>query len=406
VGRYYSFNWGNAHFVAVDSNLLATSRASAMLAWLDADLAATEKYWRIVFLHHTPYPTGFHVGDPICAAVQQLVNPIVEAHGVQLLLAGHEHGYERTFPLSGGQLAAPPSSGTTYVVTGGGGGALETVGSTPQTAISVELFNYLRVDVDGDALTLTAIGLDGAQIDQVSLGLGAGRDVSIGSVLMTGDYRAPVASGSRVAISGTNLVSAHASSLAYPLPGTLAGVSLKAAGQPVPLLSVSPTQIQAQIPYRLSGPVALEVSTLRGSASTAITVSPVAPSLLEIVSQNHHFSIGNPARPGGSISLYMTGLGEVERGIEAGQAAPCSLPVISPVEVWLGSRYLQPLFAGLVPGHAGVYRVDIAIPTDLPDGIYAMRVVAGGTSSRPANLDVISRGHAYRHDRAVSKVQS
>ena len=67
---------------------------------------------------------------------------------------------------------------------------------------------------------------------------------------------------------------------------------------------------------------------------------------------------------------------------------------------------LEPLFAGLAPGHAGVYRVDIALPRDLPDGIYAIRVVAGGVSSRPANLDVTSRGHAYRHDRAVSKVQS
>jgi acid phosphatase type 7 len=404
-GRYYSFNWGNAHFVALDSNLLATSRASAMLAWLDADLAATEKYWRIVFLHHTPYPTGFHVGDPICADVQQLVNPIVEAHGVQLLLAGHEHGYERTYPLSGGQLAAPSSAGTTYVVTGGGGGALETVGSTAQTAISVQAFHYLRVDIDGTSLTLRAIGLDGAQIDQVSLGV-TRDDVSIGTVLMTGDYTAPVAPGSRVAISGTNLASVNAVSPAYPLPHALGGVSLKAAGQPVPLLSVSPNRIQAQMPYRLSGPVTLELSTPLGSASAGISLSPVAPSLLEVKSQNRHYSIGNPARPGGCVSLYLTGLGEVDRGIETGQAAPSSLSVISPLEVWLGSTRLQPLFAGLMAGHAGIYRVDVVLPSALPDGIYAMRVVAGGVSSRPANLDVVSQGHAYRHDRAVSQVQS
>ena len=170
LGRYYSFNWGNAHFVSVDSNLLPMSRAAAMLAWLDADLAATDRYWRIVFLHHTPYPTGYHLGDPISAAVQQMVNPIVERHGVQLLLAGHEHGYERTYPLAGGQPASASSPSTTYLVTGGGGGALETVNTTALTAISVQAYHYLRVDVDGQALTLRAIGIDGGEIDQVTLG--------------------------------------------------------------------------------------------------------------------------------------------------------------------------------------------------------------------------------------------
>jgi acid phosphatase type 7 len=405
MGRYYSFDWGNAHFVAVDSNLLATSRAPDMLAWLDADLAATNQYWRIVFLHHTPYPTGFHVGDPICAAVQQLVNPIVERHGVQLVLAGHEHGYERTYPLSGGQLAPLSSPGTTYVVTGGGGGVLETVGSTAQTAISVPAFHYLRADVEGAALTLTAIGLDGSQIDQVTLGAAAA--ISISSVLARGDYTAGVAAGSLVTISGTNLAGANAASPAYPLPTSLRGVSLKVAGQSLPLLSVSPTQIEAQIPYRLSGPLTLEVSTPHGSAWAGIMVSPAAPSLLEIASQNRHFSIGNPARAGGSVSLYLTGLGEVHGAVDAGQAASATpLPLVSPVEVWLGPIRLEPFFAGLVPGRAGVYRVDIALPGDLPDGIYAIRVVAGGVSSRAANLDVVSRRNAYRDDRAVSKIQS
>lgn len=405
LGRYYSFNWGNAHFVSVDSNLLPTSRAAAMLAWLDADLAATDRHWRIVFLHHTPYPTGYHLGDPICAAVQQFVNPIVERHGVQLLLAGHEHGYERTYPLAGGQPASASSTSTTYVVTGGGGGALETVGASAQTAMSVQAFHYLRVDVDGQALTLSAIGLDGAEIDQVTLG--GAMPMAIHSVLSKGDYTSLVAPGSLVAISGQNLAPANAVSSGYPLPTVLSGVSLKAAGRSVPLLSVSSTQIHAQIPYGLSGPVTLEVSTPSGFAAAAITVSAVAPSLLEIVSQKGLISGANPARPGGGVSLYLTGLGEVRGPMESGRAAPAaSSLVVSPVEVWLGNMCLKPRFAGLAQGYAGVYRVDVAIPGDLPDGVYAIRVVAGGISSRPANLDVISHGRGDLNDRARSKVQS
>jgi acid phosphatase type 7 len=403
-GRYYSFDWGNAHFVSVDSNLLATSRASAMLAWLDADLAATQQQWRIVFLHHTPYPTGYHLGDPICAAVQQYVNPIIESHGVQLLLAGHEHGYERTYPLVGGQpVSSSPS--TTYIVTGGGGGALESVGSFPQTAVSVQAFHYLRVDIDGAVLTLTAIGLDGSEIDQVTMG--ASTEVSVHSVLSKGDYTSPVAPGSVVAISGRNLARANAVSSGYPLPSKLGGVSLKIAGQSAPLLSVSATHIEAQIPYGVSGPVTMEVSTPNGFTSTALTVSPVAPSLLEIVSQNGLFSGSNPARPGGAVSLYLTGLGEVLGGIESGHAASSgSIAIVEPVEVWLGQTRIQPDFAGLAQAHAGIYRVDIAIPKDLPDGVYAIRVVAGGLSSRSANLDVVARGRGDRNDRARVKVQS
>jgi uncharacterized protein (TIGR03437 family) len=402
-GRYYSFDWDNAHFVSVDSNLLATSRAPAMLAWLNADLAATDRHWRIVFLHHTPYPTGFHLGDPICAAVQQFVNPIVESHGVQLLLAGHEHGYERTYPLAGGQVATPPAPSTTYVVTGGGGGALESVGSSGQTAISVEAFNYLRIDVKGRALTITAIGLDGAQVDRVTLG--AANRVAIDSVLSKGDYTSPIAPGSLVAISGQDLARASALSPGYPLPAGLAGVSLKVAGQPAPLLSVSSTQIEAQIPYHVSGPVMLEVSTPSGFASASITVSPEAPSLLQIVTPRGLFCGANPARPGDLLLLHLTGLGEVRTSVESGRAAPfVPDPVVSPVEVWLGPMQLETRFAGLAPGRAGVYRVDVAIPTDLPDGIYALRVTAGGAGSRPANLDVFSRGPAYRNNRARSRV--
>jgi acid phosphatase type 7 len=402
LGRYYSFDWGNAHFVAVDSNLLLTSRASAMLAWLNADLAATTQHWRIVFVHHTPYPTGFHLGDPVCAAVQQMVNPIVESYGVQLVLAGHEHGYERTYPLAGGQIAAPGSPSTTYIVTGGGGGALESVGTSPLTALSVQAFHYLRVNVDGPSLTLTAVGMDGSTIDQVTLG--GGRGMVIDRVLSKGDFTPAAAPGSLVTITGQNLAETNASVRGYPLAASLGGVSLKAAGKVAPLISVSPEEILAQLPYGISGEVRLELSAPHGTVSTAVAVLPAAPSLLEIVTGRRLFTGSNPARPGGDVSLYVTGLGEVEGGAQAGRSSPFCAAVKLPVEVWLGPLRLEPRYAGLAQGHAGVYRVDVVIPRDLPDGVYALRVTAGGASSRAANLDVAVRGRGDRNDRACVKV--
>jgi uncharacterized protein (TIGR03437 family) len=266
------------------------------------------------------------------------------------------------------------------------------------------------VDVDGPALSLRAIGLDGGEIDQITLGAApvvATSAAAVYSVVSKGDFTAAVAPGSLVAISGRNLAETNSVSVGYPLRETLSGVSMKIAGQTVPLVSVSPSQIHAQIPYGVSGPVTLQISTPNGSTTTHITVAAAAPSLLEIVTPRGLFSSSNPARPGSPLSLYMTGLGEVKGRIETGEAAPFAAnPVAAPVDVWLGDVRLEPEFAGLAPGRAGVYRVDIVVPRNLADGIYALRVVSVGVSSSAANLDVVANGRGDRNDRAQFKIIS
>ncbi len=397
-GRYYSFDWGCAHFVAVDSNLLATSSADQMLAWLDADLAAAKQPWRIVFLHHTPYPTGFHVGDPVCVAVQALVTPIVERHGVQLVLAGHEHAYERTYPLSGGQPAAPGAPSTLYVVTGGGGGALESVGTLPVCALAVEAFHYLRIDV-AETLTISAVGLDGGTIDRVKLG--PVPEVVVESVAARGDYSALVAPGSLVSISGRNLAGRIEADSGTPLPTVLGGTSVKAGSLAAPLLYVSPTQIEAQIPYHLSGPVELEVATPDGLAYHRLTLSATAPSLLAVLAGEAPFSGFNPARQGGKVALYLTGLGAVRTGSGGEGTVP-----VARVEVWLGNVRIDALSVRLADELPGIFRVDFEVPPHLEDGLWALTVVADGVSSRPANLDVLRSGIAFRRDRARARVHA
>ena len=83
-----------------------------MLAWFDQDLQGGRKLWRIVYFHHTPYPSGHHLGDRICERALAVVNPIAERHGVQLVLNGHEPSYQRSIPLSNG-LPAGRGLGTT-----------------------------------------------------------------------------------------------------------------------------------------------------------------------------------------------------------------------------------------------------------------------------------------------------
>ena len=116
---YYSFDWGNVHFVGLDTELTGPEQA----AWLDADLAATDKPWKIVFGHKPPYSSGEHGSD---GAFRNHFVPLIEKHGVQLVLNGHEHDYERTRPIEN----------VTYVVTGGGGRHLRSVGTSGFTAYS------------------------------------------------------------------------------------------------------------------------------------------------------------------------------------------------------------------------------------------------------------------------------
>lgn len=385
LGRYYSFDWGDAHFVSIDSNLMLTASESQMLSWLDGDLAATGKFWKIVFLHHPPYPTGTHLGDPICVAVQQSVTPIVESHGVQLVLSGHEHGYERSWPLVGGQVVDSGQS-TTYVITGGGGQFMEQVGSLPQTAISVAAFHYLRVDVNATQLSLRAMGLSGNTIDEIAIA--PPPVVTANGVVNIGDYMPAIASGSLASVFGQNLAIRPLASSGFPLPSQLGAVTITANGQPAPLLYVSPTQINIQIPYEISGQTTLQVTTPNGSASATIFVEPVAPAIIVVTAQNVLCSAANPAQPSESVAVYATGFGAASSMVATGQAVPGAIPMAAPVWVLFGSAVLEPSYAGTAPGYAGVSEVSFTIPAHCAPGVYPLSIVVGSVTSQPVNLSV------------------
>jgi len=270
VGRYYSFDWGDAHFVSLDSNILGGEAGARMLAWLDADLAATKKYWKIAFIHHPPYPTGAHLGDPLCALVEQTVNPIVERHGVQLVLAGHEHGYERSFPLVGGQKVDASVPSTTYLITGGGGASLENVGALPQCVLSVSTHNYLRVDVAGTALTFSAIGLGGAVLDRITLNPPPA--LAAGGIVNARTLSSSIFAGSLVRISGQNFAIRSIFSGGTETLHQLEGVSVTVNGVGASILYVSPGELIIEMPFGVSGQATLSISTPNGSATGSVVV--------------------------------------------------------------------------------------------------------------------------------------
>ncbi|WP_163996848.1 metallophosphoesterase [Pyxidicoccus caerfyrddinensis] len=172
--RYYSFDWGHVHFVALDSNcaigLASADRCAlaAQKAWLEKDLAATTQPWKIVFFHHPPWSSGEH-GSQL--AMRRNFAPIFEKYGVDLVLTGHDHNYERSKPMQGDAVAAA-GKGIPYLVVGGGGASLRPFAtSRPDWSLirDDQAHGFLDVNVVDGTLTANLIKTDGKVLDSFTL---------------------------------------------------------------------------------------------------------------------------------------------------------------------------------------------------------------------------------------------
>ena len=268
-GRYYSFDWGNAHFICLDSNLSLQKAAAGtgdMLRWLERDLLATRQFWRIATIHHSPYAVGPNQGESPLALVRQYVVPILESHGVNLLFGGHEHSYQRTHPLRRGSVVAP-GTGIVYVTTGGGGASLYHVPPSSLNVFGRSENQYVRAEVDGLGINLTAVSANGVTIDSSTIKPAPSLPL-VGS--MSPVAVMPSEGGSRIEISGRVLAAAEHSTGSSPALAQLAGTTVSIDDRPIPLVYVSPTKIFAQSDAPITAPFRLRVSNPNGSAETAI----------------------------------------------------------------------------------------------------------------------------------------
>ena len=121
--HYYSFDLGMVHFICLDSQAADRATNAAMATWLRLDLAANTNRWLVAFFHHPPYSKGSHDSDSETQLVEMRANfnPIMEAGGVDLVLCGHSHSYERSFLLDGHYGLSGTFSAVTNVVQPGSG---------------------------------------------------------------------------------------------------------------------------------------------------------------------------------------------------------------------------------------------------------------------------------------------
>jgi hypothetical protein len=218
---YYSFDYGNVHFVVLDShdtsrdapadpttNVCPGGQGGAMYQWLCTDLANTDKDWVIAYWHHPPYSKGSHDSDDpndsagILFEMRERFVPVLEHFGVDLQLTGHSHSYERSMLIDGhygtsdefgpqhvidggdgdpngnGAYAKPtlgpaPHEGTVYSVVGSSsltsGGTLD----HPVMVVSINDLGSMVIDVEGSVLDGYWIDDTGAVRDHFRIAKGS-----------------------------------------------------------------------------------------------------------------------------------------------------------------------------------------------------------------------------------------
>jgi len=92
----YSFDYGDVHFLCLDSNRYTDPNDAAMQQWIAGDLGGTDARWKFVIYHHPPYNVG---REHHAVQHMRVLSPLFEAHGVDFVLSGHEHNYQRARPL-------------------------------------------------------------------------------------------------------------------------------------------------------------------------------------------------------------------------------------------------------------------------------------------------------------------
>lgn len=198
--KYYSYNYGNAHFISLDSYGAFNFPGSDMYNWLFNDLKNNRLKWTIVYFHHPPYSKGTHDSDTEQELLDMRHNivPLLEAYNVDLVLCGHSHNYERSFFMKGhfGQesdfnLAAYPQGnviqqgpgpfikstlqphGTVYVVNGSGSKVSSWMHpGYPHNAMVKSIENKsgsMLLEMEGDTMTCTFVQSDGIIGDDFQL---------------------------------------------------------------------------------------------------------------------------------------------------------------------------------------------------------------------------------------------
>lgn len=224
--------------------------------------------------------------------------------------------------------------------------------------------------------------------------LGFGQTPQVSGVVNAATFQTGAAPGALISIFGNNLATGNAQAQVVPLPINLGGTTVFIDGTAVPLLYVSASQINAQVPYEIpansSATVAVQVNQTK-SANATFTVSAVAPGIFTLSGNgigsaavlNTNYSVvmdNNPVQPGQVVQIYATGLGATTPSVTTGAAAGGVARTNQTVTVTIGGQNAVVGYAGAAPGFVGVDQVNATVP-NVGSGAQPVVISMGGAQS-------------------------
>ncbi len=229
----------------------------------------------------------------------------------------------------------------------------------------------------------------------------------IDSVVNAADNTPGIAPGGLVSIFGQNLSPVNDATSEMPIPTAVGGSCLTVNGLAMPVLFVSPSQINAQMPFEAVGDVTLILHTPGGvSGHYNVQILPGAPSVFRtgaagpisdipavIRSANGKLvTVADPVHIGDVLIIYLTGMGATFPPVATGQPAPSKPPALTLDQpmVTLGGAPLPVLFSGLAPGEVGVYQINVSIPKGVPQGMAIPLSISQAGSSTSLSVRVIN----------------
>ncbi len=227
----------------------------------------------------------------------------------------------------------------------------------------------------------------------------------ISSITSAADYTSKIGSGGLISIFGRNLAPETAGAVDTPLPHKLGSACVTVNGESLPLLYVSPTQINAQLGYSTAGPSDTKIHSASGESDVFVSqVDPTAPTIFKVTgpdssqfaavfrSENLKLAtLSNPLRQNEVAIIYATGLGQVTPLATPGIAATTSpLQVVAtPPVVEFGGAAGDVIYAGLAPGFVGLYQINVKVPGFAPLGTQVPLTITMGANSTTVNVRII-----------------
>ena len=160
--RAYSFEYGNALFVILDSNLDPAKQAP----WLEQQLSKTKAVWKFAVFHHPLYSSGGNRDNP---EVRNCWGPIFDKYHLDMALQGHDHAYLRTYPMKGNQRVSSTKDGTVYILSVSGTKSYrqDPHDYTEFGMSNTATFQVLDIQINGNRLTYRAHDIDGKERDEL-----------------------------------------------------------------------------------------------------------------------------------------------------------------------------------------------------------------------------------------------